>query len=887
MRLLRLSDRGQLSLTNNLVDDFPPYAILSHTWGADTDEEVTFNDLESGLGKSKVGHAKIQFCGQQARTDGIEYFWVDTCCINKANHTELSEAITSTFLWYRNAVKCYVYLSDVSTRKRKSDQLQRTWESAFRISRWFTRGWTLQELLAPVSVEFFSREGDLLGDKKTLEQQITDITGIPIAALRGAPLSDFSIEERLRWASNRSTRRKEDQAYCLLGIFDVFMPLIYGEGDNAFYRLKEEINKGLRNRLDEPRNEQSLSADEPLSYHPLEDFNFRLLILEPGRMGSIITGRLQELNLVNPPAYYALSYVWGQEPLIHRAIINNGEKFIQPNLFHALQRIRPPDGKYPIWVDSLCINQLDSSERNMQVRQMATIYRNASGVLIWLGEEDSTSNLALDFVSKITSGDFRWGDSWWEQYGFTALAQILERAWFRRGWVLQEAAFSKNSTIHCGGRQVYMDHFIMAINTVRDRLSTVPSSFGQTLANFHDSPAIRLVNTIKGVLRSSMTGDTLRRRMSLESLVDLSTSSETTDQRDTIYALLNLANDIASFSGPDQSDAIIPDYRKPVLDVYVDFILHCCLRSGTLDIICRPWAPVPSSSVCAVSKSNRVDHNFQTYPSWIASKDNLPFGNPSWRLKHRLHGNPLVGGSQKRSYYTHYGSKPHVSVGRNKDGTCDGSLHVSGLVLGEIAEISTRMADAILTKECIGILGMVSRDSHSNLIDIPDTVWRSLCADRDEKGGRAPQFYQAAMAHLLEISSVPSKPGNSTNLLDDMSSIDPEEILDIELPEHVEEFLKVIRDVIWNRRTFRSKVNDDTDRLLVGLIPQHAKIGDQICILYGCSVPVVLRKLPRFIDEFGWQLIGDAYVHGIMDGEAVSSSPSKMLQTREAEFKIL
>jgi Heterokaryon incompatibility protein (HET) len=168
MRLLKFDDRGELSLTRDLQDDIPRYAILSHTWGSDEDE-VTFNDLKVGSGKSKAGYAKIRFCGDQARKNGLEYFWVDTCCIDKANHTELSEAITSMFRWYRDAVKCYVYLSDVSVRNVDDNWTKRTWKLAFRKSRWFTRGWTLQELIAPASVEFFSQEEERLGNKNTLE----------------------------------------------------------------------------------------------------------------------------------------------------------------------------------------------------------------------------------------------------------------------------------------------------------------------------------------------------------------------------------------------------------------------------------------------------------------------------------------------------------------------------------------------------------------------------------------------------------------------------------------------------------------------------------------------------------------------------------------------
>jgi hypothetical protein len=245
MRLLECNNDGEFSLTDDLGDHVSRYAILSHTWGVDT-EEVTFRDLIDGTGKSKAGYGKIRFCAQRAKRDGLQYFWVDTCCIDKSNSTELAEAINSMFRWYRNAAKCYVYLSDVSITKRKaSNQLSEfTWEPAFRASRWFTRGWTLQELIAPGSVEFFSQEGKRLGDKRALERQVHEITGIAISALQGAPLSQFGVDERLLWIENRQTTRKEDKAYSLLGIFDVYMPLIYGEGeDHALIRLREEIDK--------------------------------------------------------------------------------------------------------------------------------------------------------------------------------------------------------------------------------------------------------------------------------------------------------------------------------------------------------------------------------------------------------------------------------------------------------------------------------------------------------------------------------------------------------------------------------------------------------------------------------------------------------------------
>jgi len=222
-----------------------PHMPYFHTYG-----EVTFQELIDGSGKHKAGYKKIRFCGEQAKRDDLQYFWVDTCYIDKTNSTELAKSINSMFRWYRYAAKCYVYLSDVSRSSydtNKSNQLP--WESAFRKSKWFTRGWTLQELIAPTIVEFFSEDWEHLGNKASLERVVREITGIPVNVLQGSPLSNLSVTERMSWAENRNTTYEEDKAYSLLGIFDVYMLPIYGERrDGAFRRLRDEIDKASKGR---------------------------------------------------------------------------------------------------------------------------------------------------------------------------------------------------------------------------------------------------------------------------------------------------------------------------------------------------------------------------------------------------------------------------------------------------------------------------------------------------------------------------------------------------------------------------------------------------------------------------------------------------------------
>jgi hypothetical protein len=216
-----------------------PYAILSHVW---RDEEVLFSDLADLENARKYkDFSKLEKACKQAIKDGFNYIWIDTCCIDKSSSAELSEAINSMFAWYRDSDMCYAYLDDVG-----SDG------SNLAASRWFTRSWTLQELLAPRShqsddrpgVVFFSRDWETVGNKAGLSDSLASITGIEKEYLQGKSLNEASISMRMSWAAHREATRAEDVAYSLLGIFDVNMPLLYGEGKvKAFRRLQEEIMK--------------------------------------------------------------------------------------------------------------------------------------------------------------------------------------------------------------------------------------------------------------------------------------------------------------------------------------------------------------------------------------------------------------------------------------------------------------------------------------------------------------------------------------------------------------------------------------------------------------------------------------------------------------------
>lgn len=229
MRLLKtkINTSGSNALEIQEFDDTntPKYAILSHRWGKD---ELTLQDVEGGI-TTKIGFKKVQRCCAVAKRDGFDYIWVDTCCIDKTSSAELSEAINSMYLWYFKAHRCYAYLADVPSK-------------TFEESEWFARGWTLQELLAPADLVFLDANCDVLGTKESLQKIISNCTGIPAGILSGdEDLETCSVAQRMSWAAKRSTKRVEDLAYCLLGIFGINMPLLYGEGERAFLRLQEEI----------------------------------------------------------------------------------------------------------------------------------------------------------------------------------------------------------------------------------------------------------------------------------------------------------------------------------------------------------------------------------------------------------------------------------------------------------------------------------------------------------------------------------------------------------------------------------------------------------------------------------------------------------------------
>ena len=217
------------------------YAILSHTWG---EEEVSYHQYSTPRARSMAGCRKIEHSCALARRSQLPYLWIDTCCIDKSSSAELSEAINSMYRWYQDAAVCFVYLSDMKRCEVDQNIVDDTIDrnknfQMLRACRWFTRGWTLQELLAPQDVEFYDQDWISIGTKKTMWALLSRITGIKPEHLWKS--QEASVAQKMSWAAKRQTTRTEDMAYSLLGLFNVNMPLLYGEGEKAFKRLQHEI----------------------------------------------------------------------------------------------------------------------------------------------------------------------------------------------------------------------------------------------------------------------------------------------------------------------------------------------------------------------------------------------------------------------------------------------------------------------------------------------------------------------------------------------------------------------------------------------------------------------------------------------------------------------
>ncbi|MCJ1478986.1 hypothetical protein MMC13_007670 [Lambiella insularis] len=371
---MRLLHTETLQFEEFFDKNTPPYAILSHRW---QDKETSFHEFPNDTKKHKGSSSKIWACCQFARSRSFDWVWIDTCCIDKRSSAELSDAINSMYHWYARASECYAYLFDVVLQENEISKYKQ-----FRDSTWFTRGWTLQELLAPLNVIFLDCQWQILGTRYSRSAEISTVTGIATTYVQGTTdAREASIAQRMSWASNRSTSRVEDMAYSLMGLFNVNMPLLYGEGRKAFLRLQLEI---IHN-----------SDDESIFAWTSKQRSSGLLAFWP----SCFSGSKNIIPSLTPSRPYRMTRTGIEFPVMPLKSANSlsvvGTKFLELNCWDVLA-----DGNYRICL-SLHRTKRDAYDiwHRMDCSNLKPVYEHHEATELF--ERSSTEHIHVHQVEHI------------------------------------------------------------------------------------------------------------------------------------------------------------------------------------------------------------------------------------------------------------------------------------------------------------------------------------------------------------------------------------------------------------------------------------------------------------------------------------------------------
>lgn len=562
---------------------------------------------------------------------------------------------------------------------------------------------------------------------------------------------------------------------------------------------------------------------EDYPYRPLSSGKFRLLKLYKHRSQGVLPHGIMVEH--SGEQYETLIYIWDIREKSAAIALDGSYYKIHDNLEAALQQLsREITGrsKY-IFVDALCINQYDFMEQKSQIKMMGEIHKRGNCLRIWLGEGDDETRKAFELLKKLsevnTFGRFLEDcpqpsiDAW------SALCGLLNHRFFKRGWSIYETVFATTAVIHCGTLSIPYQEFASIVFLLSDSQEILYEYFGQTTGAssipmaLQESPATRFVELISTAFRVSDDGETKEPCRTIESLVCASSMfSQLTAPHDTIYSLLGLACDT-------ENSKLYLDYTLPFWEVFQEFVEHSIVSSHSLDIICRPWAPDYEGDISWIPKRNRAA--FEYTDEGVSRKGPDSFvGLP-----------PNSNESRVSRIYTASG----ITVPRFRSYATDSLLLVDGFIL-----------DTIVESQVPAMTGNIpySWASAADWKDLneppPHWFWRFLVADRGNDGKKATQGWESACKDVFKL-----------RLEDQSSTIELSTSTDFS--RVTADFLRRVSAVIWGRRMASSRQYG-----FFCLTPHDAHVGDLLCILFGCSVPVVLRKVFA-----RYELIGECYVHGV------------------------
>ncbi len=632
-------------------------------------------------------------------------------------------------------------------------------------------------------------------------------------------------------------------------------------------------------------------------YLPLGEGEFRILLLAPGRKDDLIYCSFVTASEARPVegGYEAISYVWGamrQDSMKIRLVDPQGEShpfWIRSNLHAALRSLRHPKDTRPFWVDALCINHSSDSseEKNKQIEMKLYVFRNARNLCFWLGE-DTNCKTALKFIPRILDlagieklvRDESVINEW------TAFVDLLHNPVFSRLWLVQEVAVARNVTLHCGQPAIHYGDLVEAVAlfmAFRTEISLLFRNRKESYKQLTDGKvtmAKRFIDVSTNAMR--ITYNKAKRVLSLEALVSHLFDLGSSDGLDRIYSVLAIAKD-----GPELNEETLlfnkvqPDgtlqirYEKSVLEVYQSFVIRSIKLSQSLNIICRHWA-------------SSVD---EVLPTWVRPLQ-LPRQTAfNSNTSERTDPDSFVGFPDHSYYHASRGTVADYQVDPRADYRKSISLFVKGIRLDTIAKLGPRAQEGVIpyyewlvVGGCVDVLkedgenyspedflrALIGNSEPNGRNVSPEDFLRTLIANRGPKGIIPPPYwYTRAFLHCLHHLTS-SGDINTSRLI---AKSEAESFL-------VVEFLQRVQSVTWNRKFLVSK-----DYKWIGLAPMAAKNDDVIAVLYGCSVPVVLRLCEEpGAGERYFQLVGECYVHGMMDGDAIPTAIAHGY--REEEFEL-
>ncbi|KAE9977567.1 hypothetical protein BLS_001276 [Venturia inaequalis] len=687
-----------------------------------------------------------------------------------------------------------------------------------------------------------------------------------------------------------------------------------------------------RPRVDAPPPLQRQGTSQlqiELGYKPLGKGQFRLVELKAGVGNADIVCELRVWN--ESIQYEAVSYIRNLSgevvPIMMRAEKRQLPKSVMPNLHAALKHLRLRDRSRYLWINALCIDHGNLKERSDHVHVLHEIFNRATNVCLWLGELDGSTSggtsEAFHFAKQLLAPQFF--DDAARDIGvvpqWKALLDLITHPLFERRWVVQEVAVAGQATLHYGHTTMNWDDFadvVTMFEHAENRNNAISNLFKRTPnSDYHPDiigdvqalGASRFINLTSNIFKSeakAKTGNVAKSLLSLEDLVFQLASFKGWDPRDVIFACVSVSKEsqdtgftpqppkflraadkflslrrrkavscessdldakreIDSFLSRGSRDRTPynVDYDVPVISTYKEFIAHVVRKSRSLGILCRPWAP---------SKQDLHQHFENGLPSWIATLDRAAFGkSPTHASYVRINANPLIGSPGREPYKASLDLPASWSFPEPLASTSH-LLCVDGFVLTTITETRTEALNGNIPLKWLQFAGWERRDEKTTkTMDVehhaedathkisptkeelpPESLWRTLVADRGPNGSPAPVFYRRACHYAFKQTGI-------------ASAIDTEQLLDNISLSMVKEFLQRVQEAVWNRQLIKTK------RGYLGLAPDAAEKGDMVCILYGCSVPVVVREA----ENGNFELVGECYVDGMMEGAALAVQTSQ------------